>query len=185
MIKYALIRSPQLFQILRNWQPHDPAYLDLIIHESVLTKAGVVESDYEEKTGLRRTLNFGHTIAHALELCENYTLSHGDAVAIGMRVESFISHRMGLLKRSDLEEIETLIQAFPFPFKISSKVTPEKMRSAVLLDKKSTHGAARFVLLDKIGSCHPFHSEYCTTVPEKVLSEALSWMFTACSGGPA
>ncbi len=183
VIKYALIRSPELFQILRNWQPNDLAYLELIIHESVLRKAEVVESDFEEKTGLRRILNFGHTIAHAIEFLEHYKISHGDAVAIGMLVESFISHRMGLLKREAFEEIESLIGSFSFPLTLSQAVTREAMRTALLSDKKSARGAVRFVLLDKIGACHPYGGEYCTVVPEKILDEALHWMVAQFSGG--
>jgi 3-dehydroquinate synthase len=184
VIKYALIRSPELFQLLRSWQPDDPGYLELIIHESLLIKAQVVESDFEEKSGLRRILNFGHTIAHALELLENYQLPHGDAVAIGMLVESYLSHRMGLLKRSHFEELEELIRSFHFPLKVSSAVTSEKMRASLARDKKSAKGSARFVLIDKIGACHPFHKEYCIAVPDEILNEALTWMFAHCSGDP-
>ncbi len=183
VIKYALIASPELFQILRNWKPMDPAYLEMIIQECVLIKAKVVEMDYEEKSGLRRILNFGHTIAHALELLENYQISHGEAVAIGMLVESFISVRMKHLPVSALSDIESLIRSFPFALKISSEVTEEDMRDALLLDKKSAKGAVRFVQLSKIGACHPFNKEYCSSIPEETLDEALKWMFSLFSEG--
>ena len=127
-------------------------------------------------------MNFGHTIAHALELLENYHLSHGEAVAIGMLVESFISVRMKLLPETSLLEIENLIRNFPFALKFSRAVTREKMLDALLLDKKNAKGAIRFVLLEKIGACHPFNKEYCSTIPEKTLDEALSWMFSLFSG---
>ncbi len=182
VIKYALIHSPQLYQMLRNWNRADAKQVEMIIHECVLIKAQVVEMDFEEKLGLRRILNFGHTIAHAIETIENYQLSHGEAVAIGMIVESFISVRMGYLTADALSEIEALIRSFPFSLKISRGVTREKMLSTLLLDKKSSRGAVRFVLLQKIGSCHPFNKEYCTTIPEKTLDEALSWMFSLFSG---
>jgi 3-dehydroquinate synthase len=182
VIKYALIYSPQLLQILRNWNPKDSTYLEMIIRDSILIKAQTVEIDFEEKLGLRRILNFGHTIAHALELLENYRLPHGEAVALGMLVESFISVRMGLLPAASLREIETLIRSFPFDLKVSANVTLEKMRNALILDKKSAQGAARFALLEKIGTCHPFDGKYCTTLPEKTLDEALSWMLAEFSG---
>ncbi len=183
VIKYALIRSPEMFQILRNWNPKDPAYLEIVIHNCVLIKAQVVESDFEEKLGLRRILNFGHTIAHALELLENYRLAHGEAVAIGMLVEAFISVRMGYLPVSSLSEIQTLIQSFPFAFKLSPEITREKMSEALLLDKKSANGLPRFVLLEKIGACKSFGGEYCTQVPQKTLDEAIDWMLALCCGG--
>lgn len=182
VIKYALIRSPQLFQSLKKWDPKNSHYLETIIRECVLIKAQVVETDYEETTGLRRILNFGHTIAHALELLENYQISHGEAVAIGMLVESRISQKMGLLSLKDSEEIEALVRSFPFPLKLSSAITLEKMRGALVLDKKTAQGIPRFVLLEKIGSCSPFTGEYCAEIPPQVLEEALAWMITLFSG---
>jgi 3-dehydroquinate synthase len=176
VIKYALIHSSDLFEVLRKWCPEDSAYLEKIIYECILIKTGVVEMDYEEKTGLRRILNFGHTIAHALELLENFHLSHGEAVAIGMLVESRISVMMGHLSNSSLMEIEKLIHSFPFALKITSKITLENMHSTLALDKKASKGTARFVLLKKIGACHPFDGEYCLEVPQNILDEALTWM---------
>jgi 3-dehydroquinate synthase len=182
VIKYALICSPELFQLLRHWNPKDAAYLERILHECVSIKAQIVEMDFEEKAGLRRTLNFGHTIAHALELLEDYKLSHGDAVAIGMLVESVISAKLGYLQTAALVDIEALIRSFPFPLRLTKKVTLEKMREALVLDKKSAQGAARFVLLDQIGACHSFNGEYCTRIPQEILDEALEWMLTQFSG---
>lgn len=182
VIKYGLIRSPGLFQTLKKWTPKDPVYLDKIIHESVLIKAQVVETDYEETTGLRRILNFGHTIAHALELLENYQMTHGEAVAIGMLVESHISVKMGLLSPQDFEQIDMLIRSFPFELRLSLDVTLEKMRSTLILDKKSARGIPRFVLLEKIGACSPFAGAYCTEVPKEILEEAIGWMIALFSG---
>lgn len=182
VIKYALIRSPQLSQFLRQWKPSDPAYLEMIIRESISIKAQIVEADLEEKTGLRRILNFGHTIAHALELLENYTLSHGEAVAIGMLVESWISMKMDLLPQERFQDIDALIRSFPFALRLSSAVTIEKMHEALSRDKKSFHGTPRFVLLEKNGAC-PFAGEYCTSIPPALLDEALRWMLEQFSGG--
>ncbi|MBS0604173.1 MAG: 3-dehydroquinate synthase [Verrucomicrobia bacterium] len=183
VIKYALIRSPQLFQLLRNWNSKDMAYLDRIIHECVLIKAQVVEIDFEEKTGLRRILNFGHTIAHALELLENYELSHGEAVAIGMLVESYISVKMGHLPAAEFAQIDAMIRSFAFALVLSKEVTLEKMRDALLSDKKAAKGAVRFVQLEKIGACMSFNGEYCASVPQEILEEAISWMLAKFSGG--
>lgn len=183
VIKYALISSPELFQILRSWKRTDPSYLEMVIHECILIKGRVVEMDFEEKLGYRRILNFGHTIAHALELLEDYNLSHGEAVAMGMLVESFISVRMGLLSESSLADIEALIRSFPFALKLTSKVTRETMKEALLLDKKNKEGSIRFVLLEKIGGCCSFQKEYCSAIPEKTLNEALEWMLSLFSKG--
>jgi 3-dehydroquinate synthase len=177
VIKYALISSPPLFQALRTWKNADPAYLEMIIHECIMTKGRIVEFDFEEKKGERRILNFGHTIAHALEQAENYQLPHGEAVAMGMLVESFISVRMGHLSEQILSEITELVRSFPFSLKITSKVTDQKIRNALALDKKNKNGEIRSVLLEKIGSCCSFQGEYCCVIPEKTLGEAIKWMF--------
>lgn len=181
VIKYALIRSPELFELLHHWNPKDSAYMEQIIHACVQIKIQVVETDFEEKTGLRRILNFGHTIAHALELLENYTLPHGEAVAIGMLVESHLSVQMGHLNRAQFSNIDALIRTFGFPLTISKNITEKKMRNALLSDKKTISGGTRFVLLEKIGACHPFSGEYCTPVPDDILDEALSWMISQFS----
>ena len=183
VIKYSLIRSPQLFQSLKKWNPKDPVYVEKVIYECVQIKAQVVEMDYEETTGLRRILNFGHTIAHALEWLENYHISHGEAVAIGMLVESHISMKMGLLSLLTMMRLKSSSAPFQFKLQLSNAVTIDAMRSALILDKKSACGAPRFVLLDKIGSCCPFAGEYCSEVPQKILEEALAWMTALFSRG--
>lgn len=177
IIKYALTLSPELFQHLWTWNPHDQAYLERIIHDCILLKAQIVEQDFEEKTGLRRVLNFGHTIGHALELIENYTLAHGEAVAMGMLTESYISYKMGYLSEAEFKEIETMIRSFPFALLISEKVDMQKMQNALLSDKKNARGKPRFVLLDKIGACNAFGGSYCTDIPGDILEDALKWMF--------
>ncbi len=176
VIKYALICSPELFETIKTWNPEDQTYLEKIIYACISIKAQVVEKDYEEKTGLRRILNFGHTIAHALERLENYHLSHGEAVAIGMLTESYISMKMGHLSISSLMEIDKLITSFPFHLKISPTITLEKIHSALAFDKKALKNGVRFVLLEKIGGCHPFDGQYCCEIPKDLLDDALAWM---------
>jgi 3-dehydroquinate synthase len=180
VIKYALISSTDLFELLKIWHPEDQTYLEKIIYECISIKAKVVEKDYEEKTGPRRILNFGHTVAHALELLENYHLAHGEAVAIGMLIESYISMKMGYLSTSCMIEIEKLIRSFSFQLKISPAITLEKIHSTLTLDKKAVKNAARFVLLEKIGRCFPFGGEYCCEVPKDLFDDAFTWMTDRC-----
>ncbi len=182
IIKYALIQSPELFQTIKKWTPENPVYLEKVIHECILIKAKVVEADYEESTGLRRILNFGHTIGHALELLENYQISHGEAVAIGMVVESWMSMKIGILSPQDFKAIESLIRSFPFALRIHSKITLSAMHQALSLDKKTSQRMVRFVLLEKIGACRSFAGQYCSEVDPLVLDNALNWMIAEFSG---
>jgi 3-dehydroquinate synthase len=182
VIKYALIRSLPLYEMLKKWDPKDSAYLETILHACVLIKAEIVEKDFEEKTGLRRILNFGHTIAHGLELLEDYHLPHGEAVAIGMLVESYLSMQMGYLPLKIFQEIETMIRSFAFSLKLSTPPSLENLYLALARDKKSLKGTVRFVLLENIGTCHPFNGDYCVEVPKQILDEALTWMIAQFSG---
>jgi 3-dehydroquinate synthase len=182
IIKYALIKSPQLFHQLHQKDWKLPSNLETIIYECILIKAQIVETDYEETSGLRRILNFGHTIAHAIELLEHYAISHGEAVAIGMLVESRISLKMGLLSLEAFQKIETLIRSFPFRLKLNQAIHSEQIHSALTSDKKSVKGVPRFVLLKQIGECGAFEGEYCTSVPLPILEEAIAWMVALFSG---
>lgn len=172
ILKYGLIEDPSLFQDLGKLFDS----LEQTIEKSILVKKRVVEEDPEEKKGLRRILNFGHTIGHALEAIENYKLSHGEAVAMGLLVESYISHLMGYLSSPDFHKIERLLANSPFPMKISSRVTKGKMLSAMARDKKAKGSKPRFVLIEKIGKVVPFAGEYCKIVPNEILDQALDWM---------
>jgi 3-dehydroquinate synthase len=179
IVKCGLISSPPLFQKLfthqAKWQSRDREFLQEIIYDSISIKKEVVESDFQE-TGVRRVLNFGHTIAHAIETLENYRISHGEAVAIGMLVESYLSYRMGLLHKQEWERIEPILQLFNFSLQISPSITLERIHSCMSTDKKAKGARPRFVLLQEIGKVEPFDQAYCTEIEEPLLNEGLTWM---------
>lgn len=179
IIKYGLIRSLSFFQRLvdnrQAWQVRDLSFLQQVIQESILIKQEVVESDFQE-AGYRRILNFGHTIAHAIETVENYQISHGEAVAIGMLVEGYLSYQLGFLKKQELEQIDKILHLFHFSLQLSSQVTVEKMISAMAIDKKAKAKKPRFVILKEIGTAVPFRGTYCTEIEDKLLKEVLTWM---------
>lgn len=139
------------------------------IVKAIQAKIGVVQQDTNER-GLRRILNFGHTIAHGLETCSHYTLPHGMAVAIGCVVESYLSYRLGYLSQTDYKQVQTHFQS---PLKLPKSYDRHHLLKALQFDKK---GAFRFVLIDQIGHALPFDGQYCRTVEEKDLSAALDEM---------
>ncbi len=177
IIKYGLISSPPLFHKLLNenkqWNTRDPEWINEIIYDSFLIKKHVIETDFQE-SGYRRILNFGHTIAHALETIENYRIPHGEAVAVGMLIEGIISHRMGLLQQEDLEKIKEVLTLYEFPLKISPHVNLERLVARMNVDKKSQSTHPRFVLLKTIGEVVSFDGAYCGEVPECLLEEVLT-----------
>ncbi len=185
ILKHGLIRSPLLFDKLithqDKWAARDPEFLQEVIYDSFLIKKEVVEADFQEN-GYRRTLNFGHTIAHAIENLENYQISHGEAVAIGMLVEGMLSHRLGYLTKPQWEQIEQAVKMFAFPLQISPSITFEALVAAMTLDKKAKNAKPRFVLLESIGSTVPFDGAFCTQVEDALLHEVLIWMLSYLRG---
>ena len=179
ILKHGLIADKHLFEKLEEkidkWKERNPDFFKKVITESVKIKKKIVLQDLKE-SGERRILNFGHTIGHAIEALEDYTLSHGEALAIGMIVESLIAHKMGLLSESDFDAIYKLIKKMGFSLKISSRVTTALMKETMTRDKKAKGAIPRFVILDGIGKVHSFKGDYCSVIDEATLEEALGWM---------
>jgi 3-dehydroquinate synthase len=121
-----------------------------LITRSVQLKAAVVGRD-ELETGLRKVLNLGHTIGHAVEAASNYTLRHGEAVAIGLAAESGIARDMGLLSALDYERLLRLMRALRLRTSFPGIRSKEKLRRALSTDKKSIGASMKFVLLNGIG----------------------------------
>ncbi len=169
ILKYGLIADLSIWQMAVDWQNHLPK----LIHASILCKCRVVEQDFEEKLGLRRILNFGHTVGHALEHISNYQMKHGKAVALGCMAESYLSHLLGFLPKKDLETILSLYRGLGYVFK---GLDLQFLTSAMSLDKKIKNGEARFVLIDQIGHAIPFDGEYCQTVPKQKIDQMIEWM---------
>jgi 3-dehydroquinate synthase len=176
MIKHGLIRDAAFFdQISRPFPRDDLAKLTEIIAKNCAIKIAVTEADPKER-GVRRTLNLGHTIGHALETLSGYALSHGDAVAIGILVEGFLSVQMGHLPAKELTLIKETINAYGFPLELPRKFSYEEIRECMMLDKKAQSAVPRFVLLKCIGETLSFGGEYCTVVDEALLRQATDWM---------
>ena len=112
-------------------------------------------------------------MGHALELLSGYEMAHGEAVALGCMAESYLSHALGYLPREELEEILALYRSLGYRFK---KFDTEAFFEALSMDKKTEAGAARFVLIEKIGQCVPFGGEYCRTIPKQQIESLLKWM---------
>jgi 3-dehydroquinate synthase len=153
IIKHGLIRDKEYFENLdfKNWKEND--WKSLISH-SVEIKKSVVQEDPKE-AGLRKILNFGHTIGHALEthfLDSPYHLLHGEAIAAGMICEAWLSVEKCQMSSADLEQItQSLLEVYG---KIKlNKSDFEPVLNLCLQDKKNEGKEILFSLLEKIGSC--------------------------------
>lgn len=170
ILKYGLIQNPEIWKRAKNnWKKE----LDFLVPASIQCKVKVVEADFEEKTGLRRILNFGHTVGHALELLSKYSMDHGEAVALGCMAESFLSHHLGYLSKDALDEILELYRKLGYAFK---ELDPKAFIETLKMDKKAKNGIPRFVMIDQIGHAMPFDGEYCKAISDSDLNALIDWM---------
>lgn len=179
MIKHGLIADESYFKYLEkhidNLLLLEPKLLEKAVFESCRIKKNIVEED-EKDSGKRHLLNFGHTIGHGLEHLSHYVLSHGEAVAIGILVESYISMQMGHLNEQSFKRIWQLFLKYGLNLKLPSVFSYEVMLDALTRDKKSLQGNPRFVILQKIGSTVSFHSSHSIAIKDELLKQAITWM---------
>ena len=115
-----------------------------------MLKKKVVESDTSE-SGLRRILNFGHTIGHAIETVSKHHVSHGYAVAMGMVKEAHLAVRMGQLDDRSLESLISLLSMFGLPAEIPSSIDVRELEAAMKQDKKVRQGKIMLPVLVGLG----------------------------------
>ena len=160
VVKYGFIADEPFFTFLdlhfSDIMNLQEPFLTEAIKKSAYTKADVVEKDFRETSGLRATLNFGHTFAHGLEkLAEYRYLRHGEAVTIGMVCALYLSHNLGYLDQPSLERGLSLLQKFCFPKGLVKRrfldIDSAELLDAMLSDKKKLDKKLRFVLLKKLG----------------------------------
>ncbi len=156
VIKHALIADPVIWQELRRYKNLATVEWQHIIPRSVSVKKRIVESDPHER-GLRKALNFGHTIGHALEsyfLETDRPLLHGEAVAIGMIAEAWLSYQLTGLTKQELEEIAFyLLTIFRHHALRPGPDTYHELIELMYQDKKNEDHRINFSLLDRVGSC--------------------------------
>jgi len=156
VVKYGVILDPDFFGFLeenaRAIQSHDPDSIRRIITRSCELKAEVVSKDEREETGLRAVLNFGHTIGHAIEAVSGYGggFQHGEAVAVGMVLESRLAERLGWIDSKVADRLIGLLEQFELPVKAPG-LDPDALIGSMGLDKKNRGGKIRFVLPCEVG----------------------------------
>ncbi len=170
VIKSAAIRGEKFFtfleQNLDKIKSLDEGALEEIVFQSVKIKAEVVEKD-EMDLGLRNILNYGHTIGHALESVSNFSIGHGNTVAIGMLAAARISHMMGILDGNEVVRLKKVIEQAGLPTEMPNLKSTEIIK-AMKHDKKIRRDKVRFVLLKSIGNVF-ITDEVSPSLVEKVL----------------
>lgn len=171
VIKYGVIYDAVFFDFLEQKRQAVLA-LDLPVIEEVIEKCCRIKADVvsrdEKESDLRRILNFGHTIGHAVEAASDYKLAHGMAVAIGMVAASGIAFRKKIFADNEDKIVLELIRSYGLPITVPPELDRNRIKEYLKTDKKAVAGKPFFVLPERIGSV-----VITDDVPEELIDEVL------------
>ena len=170
-IKHGVIASASYLEIVAAAAQTAPDW-QAIVAGSVAIKAGVVAAD-EREQGLRKILNFGHTIGHAIEQLMQYQLPHGQCVAIGMVVETRIAIALGLCDPALAPALATVLTQAGLPTAVPAHLDPSAIMDATAGDKKSRAGAVEYALPARCGAMAGAAQGYGIPVSREVVIAAL------------
>lgn len=148
LIKTGFIADPKILELYRDGADR---HWEELVTRSVAVKANVVSQDLKE-SGLREILNYGHTLGHAIELREDYTWRHGNAVAVGMMFAAKLAHNRGLIDSALFALHHEILSAVGLPTTYDADAF-DALLEGMGRDKKNRDGRIRFVVLDGMGSC--------------------------------
>ena len=181
VIKYAFIKDKRFAKWLLDKQDkilqQERKLLLKIVQHCIAIKHEVVSADEKETNSYRQILNFGHTIAHAIEKTSDYKIKHGMAVAIGMAMESFLAARLDVLSKMDYEFVVRLLKTYGFSLEIPVDLSATLLYRAMLVDKKNTSqkidAAINFALINKIGSPYRKEKKYSLALSKAFVLESI------------
>lgn len=183
-IKYAIIGDPELFDLLERADGLQqsqiaPELLATILTRSARAKADVVSQDEHELTGLRATLNYGHTIGHAIENVTEYTINHGEAVALGMSAAGQIAVKLQLWTQQEAQRQDKVINKADLALKLPPAIDLEQIIKTLKSDKKVKAGKGVFILPSKIGSTRTIAYEVLNPTQDLVSDALIKQVLTA------
>lgn len=152
VIKYGCIKDENLFSDLLEYSSDEEILenIEKVIYKCCKIKKDIVEND-EKDMGVRMTLNFGHTLGHALEKYFDYEIyTHGEAVAVGMYSITKNSEEMGLTQRGTVDRLKQILKKYKLPYKLPYVNRLEVIEN-INLDKKNKGNKINLILLNKIG----------------------------------
>lgn len=173
IVKHGIIADASYFELVtsRHYAQWAPSELTSIIARSCQIKREIVESD-EREAGPRKSLNFGHTVGHAIEaaaLADGVPLTHGDAVSIGMVAESWMAHATGSFGSEAFGSVCTGLTRAGLPTHLPYQMAPQRLRELIGRDKKNVAGQVRWTLPHGvIGTV-----QYDIVIPEDLIERAL------------
>jgi 3-dehydroquinate synthase len=175
-VKHAIIADSEYFDFLENnldaVLKRKTDVLEKVAHWNCKIKGKVVETDPGEKN-LRRILNYGHTIGHAVEAASGFELLHGEAVAIGIIAAGLIEIEMQLAEPGRLDRIRQILQKLDVPVKLPKDLTDKDLIDLIKRDKKAVNKWPRFVLISKVGQVYCHDGQYAVDVAPDVVEKIL------------
>lgn len=174
-LKVFLTSDAKSFQQAANFKSLFICNIDLLgslIIQAINIKATIVSQDVNENNK-RVILNFGHTIGHALEQLSDYKLLHGYAVALGILVESKISHLLGLLNTKQYQIIKYAFSELGILGKDLERFDIDKIIEVTKIDKKAKIGRPHYVLLKEIGKVHIDNNAFAHIISDDIVKQAI------------
>lgn len=176
VIKYGVISDKNFFMFLENniekVYDFDDEALFHIVKTSCQIKSQVVEKD-EKESNLRKILNFGHTIGHAIEQLSDYKISHGEAISRGMVLEGKIALKLTNWNKEDQHQLIQLFKKSNLPADLPVYMDTYKIIETMKLDKKARRGSIEMSLPDSIGNMYSENSNYGIKVSDEIIRSAL------------
>ncbi len=142
-----------------------------VVVRSIEIKADVVSKD-EREVGLRKVLNFGHTLGHAVEAAGGYALPHGSCVALGMILEARLGERLGVTRPGTAGTLSRLVELLGLPTRVPPRLDSEGLLAFTRSDKKGRGGRPHYVLLSEPGKVAPAQ-DWAREVPDEVVLQVL------------
>ncbi len=175
-VKHGLIASREYFEFIENHLDailnRETGVLETIARYNCTIKGRVVEEDPLEKNK-RRILNYGHTVGHAVEAAGDYTLLHGEAIAVGIVAAGLIEIELGLSEPGRLDRIRAVLEKLAVPVKLPPNLAEDRVIDVMRHDKKAVDQWPRFVLLDRLGQVHRQDGQYAVAVRREVIEKVL------------
>ena len=181
LIKHGIIKDTRLFGFITDYQQEItslmPDPLIQLIYSSCKVKGYVVEKD-EKESGLRQTLNYGHTIGHAIEHSSQFEIPHGFSIALGFVAEGYISMKKGILSEPDLNKIIAILKQYhllDFIDKLKS-LSIENILDFAMIDKKNIGKSINCILIKNIGKVYNKNGKYSWGINQNEILDSLKYL---------
>ncbi|MFH1616230.1 MAG: 3-dehydroquinate synthase [Planctomycetota bacterium] len=179
-VKHALIADKDYFEFLENnlekILSRDTSVLEAAAYRNCSIKASVVEKDPHEQN-LRRILNYGHTVGHAVEAVSGFELLHGEAVGVGIVAAAMIEKESGLADAGRIERVREMLRRLGLPCRLEKDLSKSELTAALKRDKKAVGSRPRFVLLKEIGQVYCENGSWAVDVAVELVDKVLGQLY--------